>query len=126
MRLVILAFLLAISSTSHAGEDDDYNLTAAVLKHGLEELIVTGGLRYCGNPGLAMTIFQLASNSMIDNLRASHTTSEIRRVGKRIIQAADNYVDGVKDGLILSGMDASEKTLLCKGLFEKADKLLQQ
>ena len=126
MRFTILVLLLAVSSTSSAGEEDDFNATTAALKHSAKKLIVVGGLRYCGNPGLSRAILQLASDSMVANLIAVDGTANVDRVGKRIIQAADEHAEGVKIGLTLSSMDPSKKASVCKEFVQLADDLLRQ
>ena len=125
MRFTIFFLLLAISPVTSAGEED-FNLTTEALEHSSTEIVLAGGLRYCGNPGLSKTIFQLASDKWVANMLAVGRSGDVHRVGKRVIQAADEHADGVRVGLALANIDSSRRAAICNELVGLADNLLQQ
>lgn len=125
MRFTILVLLLAVSPITSAGEED-FNLTTAALEQTSTEIILAGGLRYCGNPGLSKAIFQLAADKWVTNLRTVGGISTVHRVGKRVIQAAHARADGVRAGLELANMDSIRKASICNEMVALADNFLEQ
>ncbi len=106
-------------------ENANHDLVISTLQKHTLNIRVIGALKFCEKPGLAHSIMQRISDSIISDLLDTKDPEMISK-GGMLLQTVDISAVGIATGLSLAQMDSNNKKTFCAVAINMADAALSK